>query len=388
MRDLRALSILDAALNLTTTGPQAVQGIARAAAALVQRGAVVAWCVDGHGEPVPDAVCFERADQRYVARFLEWQRALPLAIRHRVATLSPRAIHLVPDRPCTQEIGAMIHGPFSLCILANTGDGGGVHLAFSNPELMIRTVLQFPVFDGLACHLASAWRVRCGVQCAHGELAGTAILDRKAAGPALRDALRRVVARDLGRARPQSTSDLELWDALLDGRWSLLDAFTHAGSRHVVAYRNPAEGKALRALSLLEKTILRLALAGRAGKWIALDLQLSESTVTRMLRIALRRLGVGTTSALAGVQGARFQLVNEVAAGVEIAAARLTPPASAAPGLSHAERAIINGLLGGQCVAAIARERGTSLRTVANQVASSYRKLGVSSRRELLALLN
>ena len=91
MRDLRALSILDAALNLTTPGALAVPAIARAAAALVQRGTVVAWCLDGGGEPSPGAVCFERADQQYIARFFEWQRALPLAIRQRFAALSPRA---------------------------------------------------------------------------------------------------------------------------------------------------------------------------------------------------------------------------------------------------------------------------------------------------------
>ena len=43
-------------------------------------------------------------------------------------------------------------------------------------------------------------------------------------------------------------------------------------------------------------------------------------------------------------------------------------------------------LLGGKRSAAIARERGTSPRTVAHQITSTYQKLGVSSRRELLAL--
>jgi DNA-binding NarL/FixJ family response regulator len=388
MRDLRALSILDAALNLATPGALAVQRIARAAAALVQRGTVVAWCLDGRGEPVPGAVCFERADQEYMARFLEWQRAVPPAIRQRVATLSPRAIHVAPDRPCPEELGAMIHGPFSVCILANTGDGGGVHLAFSDPEITSRPLLPFPGLDSLACHLASAWRVRRGVQCAHGDRESAATLDRSMADPAPRDVLRRAVVRDLDRDRPRSTGDLELWDALLDGRWSLLDAFTRAGTRYLVAHRNPAEAGALRALAPLERRILTLALAGRAGKWIALELELSESTVTRTLRVALRRLGASATTALAGVQSARFQLLDGVAAGVDIAAARLAQPAAAARTLSHAERSIINGLLGGMCIAAIARERGTSSRTVANQVASSYRKLGVSSRRELLALLN
>lgn len=55
--------------------------------------------------------------------------------------------------------------------------------------------------------------------------------------------------------------------------------------------------------------------------------------------------------------------------------------------LSPAEREVTGRLLDGHDNARIARERGTSLRTVANQVASIFRKLGVSSRGELAARL-
>jgi DNA-binding CsgD family transcriptional regulator len=56
--------------------------------------------------------------------------------------------------------------------------------------------------------------------------------------------------------------------------------------------------------------------------------------------------------------------------------------------LSDAERAIVAGILGGKRITAIAHERGTSPRTVAHQIGSAYKKLGASSRRELLALLS
>ena len=55
--------------------------------------------------------------------------------------------------------------------------------------------------------------------------------------------------------------------------------------------------------------------------------------------------------------------------------------------LSVAERDITRRLLDGHDNARIARERGTSRRTVANQVASIFRKLRVSSRGELSARL-
>jgi DNA-binding CsgD family transcriptional regulator len=56
--------------------------------------------------------------------------------------------------------------------------------------------------------------------------------------------------------------------------------------------------------------------------------------------------------------------------------------------LRSAERDITLCLLGGLRLAQIARERGTSRHTVANQIASIYHKLGISSRRELMARLS
>lgn len=55
--------------------------------------------------------------------------------------------------------------------------------------------------------------------------------------------------------------------------------------------------------------------------------------------------------------------------------------------LTDAERDIVEGLIAGEVSGDIARLRGTSPRTIANQVASIFRKLGVSSRAELGARL-
>jgi DNA-binding CsgD family transcriptional regulator len=55
--------------------------------------------------------------------------------------------------------------------------------------------------------------------------------------------------------------------------------------------------------------------------------------------------------------------------------------------LSRAEREVAVLVLEGLTNLEIARRRGTSARTVANQIASIYDKLGVSSRIELVAAL-
>jgi len=53
--------------------------------------------------------------------------------------------------------------------------------------------------------------------------------------------------------------------------------------------------------------------------------------------------------------------------------------------LTSAERAVAKALLEGATNTEIARARNVSLRTVANQIASIFRKFGVSSRSELAA---
>jgi DNA-binding NarL/FixJ family response regulator len=52
------------------------------------------------------------------------------------------------------------------------------------------------------------------------------------------------------------------------------------------------------------------------------------------------------------------------------------------PSLTEAERSIGLELVAGHSNAVIAASRGTSVRTVANQVSTLIRKLGVRSRRE------
>jgi len=77
---------------------------------------------------------------------------------------------------------------------------------------------------------------------------------------------------------------------------------------------------------------------------------------------------------------------------VELAGARhllvrLPVPAIPLSLLTAAERAVVSAALAGQSNVAIARARGTSTRTVANQLSSAYAKLGVRSRGELAKTL-
>ena len=62
-----------------------------------------------------------------------------------------------------------------------------------------------------------------------------------------------------------------------------------------------------------------------------------------------------------------------------------TAPPPRFEGLSPAEQDVAEGILRCESNAEIARRRGASLRTVANQIAAIFRKLQVRSRFELIA---
>jgi DNA-binding CsgD family transcriptional regulator len=66
----------------------------------------------------------------------------------------------------------------------------------------------------------------------------------------------------------------------------------------------------------------------------------------------------------------------------------IAPPLELPAALTQAERAVVKLLSEGHRSPAIALLRDVSLRTVANQLHSVYRKLGVGSRAELIALLH
>jgi DNA-binding CsgD family transcriptional regulator len=381
MQDAQALLILEAAYNLSENGRDAMRDIALAARRALPDGPVAVARFDSHARLDPDVVHFEGADPDYISRFFEWQRMAPVEIRRYTRSLTPRAVSLYSSS-CTQlptHLESLARRIFPLCVIANTGDGSGLYIMFGSPCAREWLPGQLQYFHHLAHHLASAWRVRKA-------LGPPPAAPAESHDATARHALRcAVLAQDRIGSRPRPSKQ-PLWQALLAGRWSLVDTFMAAGTRYVVACKNPDRGAALRAMQARELAVLELALTGRSGKWIAFELQLSESTVARTLRMALRRIGVVDAADLVGVRTAPFEPLEGMPAGVELAMARLTP-ASASAGLSDAERAVVTGILGGKRIAAIARERGTSPRTVANQLASIYKKLGVSSRREAIALL-
>lgn len=377
MQDAHVLGLLAIAYDLAACAQDAIRRIARAMARAMPGGPVAVAGFDRDAQLGPGAVQFERADQDYISHFFEWQRSVPHAMRQLQLASAPRVVE-------PAELAVMAPRISPMCMMANTGDGAGIHILFGSPGVREWPPGQRRCLHDIAQHLALAWRLRTSLGAPGPSSAAPA--DRGAQAPAARDVLRcAVLASEEARGGDPAACHRDLWPAIVAGQWSLLDAFTSAETRYIVAYKNPTEGPMLRALVPRERAVLDLVLGGHSGKWIALELALCESTVTRTLRTALRRIGVTDIAGLVGVRNAVFEPIVGLVAGVDLAVARLSP-AAARPYLSDAERAVVTGIVGGKRVAAIARERGTSPRTVSNQLASVYRKLGVCSRREALAL--
>jgi DNA-binding NarL/FixJ family response regulator len=84
-----------------------------------------------------------------------------------------------------------------------------------------------------------------------------------------------------------------------------------------------------------------------------------------------------------GLRATRFSLGSDELVVFSFPLTELSFPSQ----LSAAEREVTRGMLEGRSNSAIAAKRGTSMRTVANQIASIFQKLRISSRAELAARL-
>jgi len=205
---------------------------------------------------------------------------------------------------------------------------------------------------------------------------------------ALRQRLLRVARAKASRAPADDV--LTAWSALVDGRYTLIDRFDTDGRKYVVAYENPPNVRDPRGLTRTEAAIASWARRGHAQKLIAYELGLSLGTVSGLLARVFAKMKVRT----------RAELVERLeeatsASRVKVGSAQVIvfskdPPAAAPKmfaDLTDAEREVAERVVAGESNARIAAARGSTVRTVTNQLTSIFRKLQVRSRGELVALV-
>jgi len=182
-----------------------------------------------------------------------------------------------------------------------------------------------------------------------------------------------------------------VWTELATGRWYVRDHFTTESRLYLVVERQDPSS-APPEIDLLRRTLL-----GEQQKVVALEREMSPSTITNRLSLTLRLMGLPprparvpvllAASAAAAHRGARLPRarVTRWAPSSHLSIISLERfddhlEAVLTPAECHVARLVMDG----HSHREIAAARACSVRTVANQLGSIFRKLNISGRGQLL----
>jgi DNA-binding CsgD family transcriptional regulator len=203
--------------------------------------------------------------------------------------------------------------PVPLWVLIG-GDGltSAVALAFQGHPDDFAPDLAFPhehrrLLGLVAAHFGSASRLRAALPPASDQAETEAVLDPSgrildARGPGKtkrgRASLAEAVVRaERARGALRSTDAAgaaELWQALVAGRWSIVETVERDGKRLLLARANPLGAPDRSALTRDEGDVVWLAAFGHTDQFIAYELGITVSTVVRRLQAAMLKMGVAT----------------------------------------------------------------------------------------------
>jgi DNA-binding CsgD family transcriptional regulator len=323
------IAILEAAYDLTGNETDWLQRLLALSWSSLDGGyGITGWTYDASA---PDAVRIRsstsfRATVDIIQSGMQFDEALPAVVRQTVVQIYRTGfVGNVAQAPTVIRragLGAAIADRFEeslaeLCrrcsfadsIWINAQDPTHVGCMLFAPARSRRrpSAREVQKWQRVSAHLAAAFRVRRQFADARmaTETAPTpeAVLRpdgrlehaEEAAKPNLaRDSLQRAVAaydRARGGLRRRDPDEaVAIWQALVAGRWSLVDHFDSDGRRFVVAHRNDAIPPDGRALTVRERQVLAYAALGHSNKQIGYDLGLATSTVAWHLARARSKL--------------------------------------------------------------------------------------------------
>jgi DNA-binding CsgD family transcriptional regulator len=210
-------------------------------------------------------------------------------------------------------LGASVHSltrgsplPGMWAVVGGAPADRSIFLSFLAPA-DVPTDAPFPgdsrVLGLVGAHLGAALRLRAIGKPSTDDPENDAVLspsgrilhsEREAKEAPLRESLTEAVLRSeraRGRLRKADTIEAtELWSALVEGRWSIVETTDHDGKRFLLARKNPLASRDLIGLTKEESDVAWLAVHGHSYKYMAYELGLSVPTVTRRLRGALKKL--------------------------------------------------------------------------------------------------
>jgi len=323
-----------------------------------------------------------------------------------VGTVSELIFHRAADEETFKRTNSGVAADV-LRVVAHSGTGRGVGLTLVLDQVRKSMQTERRRWTRCAAHIGAGLRLRA---MAH-QLASLdgrpieAIFDgggrlcdaregatSKSARELLRAAVRKADRARSACGRLDADEALQAWEALIRGRWSLVDRFDTDRRRFVVAVRNDLRSLDPRGLSLRERQVAEYAGQGRSAKEIAYLLGAPAASVENSLRRAQAKLGLRSRvelTAFFAPQGLRARLVETAVGGDTVLVGTIPQlDESRLTGLSAAEREVTALLIAGSTNQDIATRRATSARTVANQVQSVFRKFHARSRGELVSRLS
>ncbi len=156
----------------------------------------------------------------------------------------------------------------------------------------------------------------------------------------------------------------------------------------MIAAENAPTAPDPRSLAPEERPVLHYVAMGHANKLIAYELGVPPRTVATRIAAIRRKLGLRSRVEIVDRYTALVQMeFARVAssAGAAVYAGSAPRPGPADAGLTPAEREVTRLARRGLSNKQIAAQRACAPRTVANLLAAAFKKLGVSSRAELVA---
>lgn len=311
------LAVVEAAYRLQDSEQAWVTEIARAMRPMVDQGlGAVVYTYDAS----------EPAALRYgplgLADGPDWMAKCATDFAHSLSDAEVKRLYMAhaPVEPLSQIQGKLRLGPEPIRVMAESGitDAMGIRAHNANQRSLIVISCsrercgavhprQKASLARAAAHLAAATRLRFSGQSSPDSADGVllpsgrlehASAEAQAARASLRAAVEaRADARKLRKREPSQA--LELWRAMVGGRWSLVDHVDRDGKRLVLARRNAPNVREPSALTPNERAVAMLTAWGHSNRLIAYELGLSPATTSTLLRSAMRKLRVKTRSQLA-----------------------------------------------------------------------------------------
>jgi DNA-binding CsgD family transcriptional regulator len=284
-----------------------------------------------------------------------WCRGVVDAMRGIFRCSEGVAMHVVEHAPGRLEgrvrvsygTGSSGHGMVSVAVYPEPGVVLVLCCALDRPAKPTRN--DHLLLSRLGLHLESAYRLR--------------------RHPDVVKAILTLTGEREPHALHTSEDALELWAALVAGRYSLVSRLENQARRYLVLENSP-RSREMRALSQRELDVLSMAARGVSTKLVSYALGLSPGTVSTALARAASKLGLAT----------HLELLRLAATLSHDPRSRALPAT-----LTAAETEVLALLREGRSNQEIARLRSRSVRTIANQVAALLHKTESASRRALVA---